>query len=442
MSNSPADSLENLASHPTAWGREIAEDRKRRANGSNPVSRPPVPEMEPVWGSGRDGESGFLDPLPDGAGPPERPVGEGEAEESTARLLTAEEFETDLAPDAIVAGLVYEASTILVTGASKTGKTWWALQLAQSVVAGREFLGLEAQPMPALLCSLELSAGMVRERMKAISSAIGLPMPRVGEALHVVAPTAAYVPQIDLSSEQGRSTLRELLATTGARLVVLDTLYRFLPGVDPNDNGEMGAVFGALNDLAQETGAAVLIIDHVGKGDRAGPVSHSALGASVKGGAARVIAALKRTSKDDGGKWELDVESHFGSWDEPIHFERPVIDDQGTRGGGCVLCTATQARGLDEATVHRVFRKHGIPDASGRSVIASKRKLVAALEAEDLCSGNAHGEDLVGAILRDYCRPEGAIWGDDRPIFTKDGPNRATVFTWRMPEPEVGSRAS
>ena len=31
---------------------------------------------------------------------------------------------------------------------------------------------------------------------------------------------------------------------------------------------------------------------------------------------------------------------------------------------------------------------------------------------------------------------EGATWGQDRPIVTSDGPKNATVFTWRMVEPE------
>ena len=123
---------------------------------------------------------------------------------------------------------------------------------------------------------------------------------------------------MDLGTEAGCQHLRSLIEETGAGLVILDTLYRFLPGCDPVDNAEMGLVFGRLNDLAQSTGAALLILDHMGKGEQVGPVSHSALGASVKGGAARVIAALKRTSKEDGGRWEVNVESHFGSWDEPL----------------------------------------------------------------------------------------------------------------------------
>ena len=355
------------------------------------------------------------------------------------RLLTADEFATDVAPEAIVLGLVYIASTTLLTGASKTGKTWFVLQLVLCVLSGIEFLGLKARAGVVLLLSLELSAGMVRKRIEELCGAVDFPAPRIGENFHVVAPTSDYVPALDLGSETGCQYLKDLIEQTGAELVVLDTLYRFLPGCDPNDNGEMGRVFGRLNDLAQGTGAALLIVDHTGKGEQLGPVSHSALGASVKGGAARVVAALKRTSKEDGGRWEFNVESHFGNWDEPLHFERPKLED-GTRGGGCVLCTASEAHGLDEATVRRVFANHG-ERVNGRPVIPSKRKLREALQAEKLASGNAQGDQMVRSIVSDYCAPETAhTWGEDRPIVTSDGPKNATVFTWRMVEPEQPHR--
>ena len=219
---------------------------------------------------------------------------------------------------------------------------------------------------------------------------------------------------------------------------MLDTLYRFLPGSDPNDNGEMGAVFGRLNALAQETGAALLLIDHVAKGEHLGPISHSALGASVKGGAARVIAHLKRTQREDGGRWELNVESHFGSWEAPIHYERPRLHDANGseyRGSGCVACTASKARGLAEGVVRQLFLEQGTRDDLGRPVIPSKRKLREALQAAGLASGsNAVADDMVAAIVRDYCAPEGARWGDDRPIRTKTGAREALIFTWRMSE--------
>ncbi len=355
------------------------------------------------------------------------------------RLLTADEYATDLAPEAIVAGLLFACSTTLLAGASKAGKSWLVFQLLASAAAGLPFLSLGTRAAVVLLCSLELSAGMIRERMRALARDVGIDAPKIGERFYVLAPTADYVPMLNLATETGIAHLRGLIADTGAELVVLDTLYRFIPGCDPNDNGEMGAVFGSLNALAQESGAAILVIDHMAKGEHLGPVSHSALGASVKGGAARVVANLKRTQREDGGRWELNVESHFGSWEQPIHYERPRVRDEDgheRRGAGCVSCTASEARGLADSVVRQLFIEHGTRDALGRPTIPSKRKLREALQAAGLASGsNGQADLMVAAIVRDYCAPEGARWGDDRPIRTKTGPRDALVFTWRMAEP-------
>lgn len=350
------------------------------------------------------------------------------------RVLTAEEFEADVAPSAIVKTMIYEGSTHSMNGASKAGKTWAALQLAMAANAGEPFVGLGSVASPVLYLSFELSAGMLRSRMREIEAGTEIPFPRIGDTFHVIAPTASYVPALDLGAQAGIAELERIIRETGARLVIADTLYRFLPGCDPNDNGEMGLVYGRMNDLAQRSGAALLLLDHVGKGDQLGPVSHSALGASVKGGAARVVIALRRTSREDGGRWQLDVESHFGSWEEPVYYERPTLPD-GTRGGGCIPCSASEAHGMKLATVHQLFRDFGQRDANGHAYFPSKRKLIEALEAAKLASGNAQGQEIVAAIQRDYAIPD--YLADrhlDRPILTREGDRRAVIFTWRMAE--------
>jgi hypothetical protein len=396
----------NLAQQPPEWGHRITQDRLAR------LSWPTQPRAPGPVGA-REG---------------------GRRRAATARLLSPTEYAEDVTPGAIVEGLVFESSTTLLTGVSKGGKSMLAAQLAASVATGVRFLGCATTQCPVLYVSLEMAAAMVRSRFEAIERDVGLPAPRIGRGFALVAPTARDAPAIDLGTEDGAATLRQLIRESEAKLAVLDTLYRFLPGLDPNDNGQMGLAFGRLNEIAQETGCGLLPVDHAAKGEHQGPVSHSALGASVKGGAARVIAQLRRTQREDGGRWRLDVESHFGSWDEPLYYERPLRPD-GTRGSGCVLCTASEAHGLDEATVRRIFEQHGEPDRTGRPVIPSKTRLRAALIAEGCSSGNAQADAMVASIVRDYCRPEGADWGQDRPIVTIEGPRKAIVFTWRMATP-------
>jgi len=183
----------NLEGHPPEWGADVAEERARRANGS-----------------GGDGavnlDPGSLREIQHTEGP---------------RLLTADEFANDVTPAALVKGLIYAASTTLFTGASKSGKSWFAFQLVLCALAGKPLLGLETQAVAVLLCSLELSAGMVRERMAEIARSVDLPAPKIGENFHILAPTADYVPHLDLSTEAGCQQLGSQIASNcGATNVV------------------------------------------------------------------------------------------------------------------------------------------------------------------------------------------------------------------------------
>ncbi len=345
------------------------------------------------------------------------------------RVLTPAEFAHDVAPPAIVERLIYRSSVHNQTGTSKAGKTWCALQLAMSTVGGVPFLGLASRQSAVLYLSLELSAGMLRERMHAIQRDTGVPMPEIGDQFHVVAPIATYAPRLDLGTDAGAGALAELIGQTRAELVVLDTLYRFLPGRDPNSNQEMGECFGRLNELAQTTGVALLLLDHVGKGEHVGPVSHSGLGASVKGGAARSVISLRRTSKQGAGSWELDVESHFGSWEEPLYYTRPTRED-GSAGSGCVAVAAAEAFGLGLENLEELFRRHGEPDEQGRPAFASKRRLIDALKQAGHATGDGDGAKIIAAVEREYCAPKGQSWRGDLPVGTAAGPRNAIIYTW------------
>lgn len=351
---------------------------------------------------------------------------------SQIRLLTADEFQNDLAPETIVQDLIYRASTHLLTGASKGGKSWVAYQLALSVQDGVPFLGLETVSSRVLVVSLEMNAGMVRKRMEALHEGLGLSMPSIPDRFNIAAPTLDYLQHLDVGAEEGRLALKELIAESKAELVILDTLYKFLPGLDPNSNAEMGPVFAGLNDIAQSTGAAIVMLDHVAKGEHVGSVSQSALGAQVKGGASRVIIALKRVSRDGGGRWQVDVESHFGNWDVPIFYERPLLEDE-SRGSGCVMCSASRASNLSFQALENVFLSHGDRDEDGRRFFASQRKLIEALKASGLCSGNNDGSDLIRAIRADWCVPDGEDDDPAKPIVTRIGNRNAIIFLWKRP---------
>jgi hypothetical protein len=111
-------------------------------------------------------------------------------------------------------------------------------------------------------------------------------------------------------------------------LIIVDTLIAALSGsVDENSNTEMGAIGGALRNIARQNDAAVLLVHHTGKGAKEDPFA-TLRGASALRGSYDVGLILERGVDDreallhiesrdfegsqltvrqaaDGGGWEL-----------------------------------------------------------------------------------------------------------------------------------------
>lgn len=356
------------------------------------------------------------------------------------RILTAAEVEADEVPEALIWRLFYKRSLHNVVGASKAGKSLVVTQAAMCMATGRPFLGLPTRPSRVLFVNLEMSAALVRDRMERIARDVGIPMPELGRELFLVAPTKDGVPpEIDLRTEAGRRTLRDLIAESQADVVILDTLYCFAPGADPGSNAEMGALFRTLSLEVKLTGAAFIVIDHVSKGEASGefsgPIAHSAIGAVTKGGACNVIAKLSKK----GPAWTLEVDSHFGSWDDPLYYGRPETADG--PGMGAVPTTPTEARNIDLRTVCRLFWDHGDKDDQKRPCFSSQTKLIAAIQAASWTSNNDEATALSASVQAEH-----AVSADAPPtkrsgkaIYISVGPRNAKVLTWVI-DPEFHLR--
>lgn len=341
--------------------------------------------------------------------------------------LSATEIGADELPKSLIEGLVHRHSLTTVTGASKAGKSVAVTQAAMAIASGAAFLGLGTRRARVLYISLEMTAALMRERIMSISADTGIPMPDFEKWFRLWAPTGTDIAALDLLREEGRDYLVEVIEREGIKVVVLDTLYKFALGANPNENAEMQPLFSNISDIAQKTGAAIIIIDHAGKGQQGGPVSHSAIGASIKGGASRTIAAIRR----EGDGWSIDVESHFGNWDAPIAYARPVRDD-GVKGFGCTRTSAAEARGINLEAVRRVFHNHAEGDPL---VFVTQKKLIEALKAERLVDGDSldAGQRVVGAIVSSYGfdrEGEDRILGKYPIWITRGGPGKATRYEW------------
>ncbi|MEM7412926.1 MAG: AAA family ATPase [Myxococcota bacterium] len=351
------------------------------------------------------------------------------------RILTATEIEQDRAPREIVERLIHEDSLHSIVAPAKGGKSFLALQLGLAVSHGEPFLGQRTRQVPVLYVSTEpgMSAAVLRGRLAAIARDVGLPAPDFDRGLRVAASTTERgALDLDLTTDEGRAELRDAVRESGAGLVVLDTFYSMSGDKDMIDNLQMKEVYLELSRLGKNERFANVLLDHSGKSAAEGlPVSLSAIGASSKGGACNTIIQLNR----QGGAWEMKVASHFGTWDDPLVFTRPMCD--GKPGFGVVPTSHAETNDIDISWLQELFESHGErSDAyEGCLHFGSATKLKAALAKNGITS-TPNQEAIDADIRRQFCfwPTTSPMNRDGKPIEVLDGSRSARIYVWRWGE--------
>jgi replicative DNA helicase len=199
-----------------------------------------------------------------------------------------------------------EPSLVVLNGRPKTAKTRLALWLAQAWASGSTpWPGAERLPgTRALVISAEQPAVRVERTLRqldAMAAANGVTRERWTNRMVVVARdpelSGAGRPLLTLDAG-GLQALRSGLLDARRKgdpfgLVVLDSLSRLKPGdAEENDNDAMSALLGRLQEIAEEAGAYIVLIHHVGHSERQDPRT-AGRGASAIAAVAQVAWLLE-----------------------------------------------------------------------------------------------------------------------------------------------------
>jgi hypothetical protein len=159
---------------------------------------------------------------------------------------------------ALIDGLLREGETMNIIASPKVGKSWLVLQMAFCIANGVPFLGRRCAKGSVLVIDNELHPETAAQRLRAVASALSLPM----DGIHLVSLRGILQ---DLPALQTR--LERAAASVGAKVIVLDALYRLLPAdTSENDNAGMMRLYNTIDRIAKATGAAVVPIHHASKG--------------------------------------------------------------------------------------------------------------------------------------------------------------------------------
>jgi RecA-family ATPase len=135
------------------------------------------------------------------------------------------------------------------------GKSWLGIAACAAVQAGRPLADIAVERGRAVYVDAEMGAMQMVDRFRQA----GLP----ADAFSVLDALG-----LDIGAPGGVALLTDELRTTGARLVVLDSLRKLAPTMRENESDDMGHLLAALTLMARSLNAAVVVIHHAGHGER------------------------------------------------------------------------------------------------------------------------------------------------------------------------------
>lgn len=164
-------------------------------------------------------------------------------------------------PPERISGILYGSGTMMLSGPSKSRKTYTFLDLAVSVAAGAPWLGFKTTRCPVIYLNLELAAHSLHKRIAAICQAKSTTPP---DTLHVFNLRGSGVTVGTLHVD-----LPKAIRDHGAGLVIVDPWYKISArsGVEENSNDAQAQVLDEMERIVTTNGAALVLGHHFSKGD-------------------------------------------------------------------------------------------------------------------------------------------------------------------------------
>lgn len=206
----------------------------------------------------------------------------------------------------LIGGLLGLEDVAAIVGASGSGKSFLALYAAVCIATGRPFFGRRVEPGPVVMVVYE-----GRRRFGRRIAALLKHLEHVGSLPLYILHTARPNLRRDADTLRVIETVRFAAASESGqpvRLVVLDTFAQAAPGIDENAAGPVQEAMNRAGLIAQETGAAVAWVHHLGKdpekGARGSSAFYGALDAELRltrnAAGVRTVKAAKARDGEDG----------------------------------------------------------------------------------------------------------------------------------------------
>ena len=179
----------------------------------------------------------------------------------------------------LVKNVITRKERTMMVGASQSGKSFLAIDLALSIARGAHWFGNRVLRGGVVYQAGEGGRG-IKKRLRAYRAEHGIAAS--DELPFVLLPAA-----VDLFSGEDacEALIAESLHWAGTfdcplELVVIDTLSTATPGADENSSKDIGPVLARCERIAQKTNAAVMLVHHMNSGGQK-PRGHTSILANL-----------------------------------------------------------------------------------------------------------------------------------------------------------------
>lgn len=207
-----------------------------------------------------------------------------------------------LSPE-IIHGILRKGHKMLISGASKAGKSFLLIELAICITTGRKWLGFQCEKGKVLYVNLEVDGASFLHRVEAVKKTIA-----PGEKL-----------PLDVWNLRGEPAEINRLAPRLIRraqnkhydLIILDPLYKINEG-EENSATDMAKFFNQLDRICKQLGVSIACCHHHSKGAQGGKFSiDRASGSGVFARDPDALLDMIRLNPIDAGK---DLEDGQTAW--------------------------------------------------------------------------------------------------------------------------------
>ncbi len=176
------------------------------------------------------------------------------------KIITAREFmASDLSsPPQIIHGILHAGSKMAVGGASKSFKTWTLLDLAISVSTGCDWLKFQTTQGKVLFLNFEIQEYSWQTRIR-----------KIAEAKQIELNSDLHLWNLRGHAEDFRALIPKIIqrARENYSLIILDPIYKIYGNTDENSARDTAALLNSLENLANQSGAAIAFAAHFAKGN-------------------------------------------------------------------------------------------------------------------------------------------------------------------------------